>query len=1031
MSLKKKIVWLPYDFDTALGINNEGLLVFGYELEDTDLTAAGKEIYNGQNSVLWNNIRDAFIDELNTMYRNLRSTGALSYEKVEQMFEEHQSKWPERLVNEDSKFKYIDPGVENGNWSNLGMLQGLKTEQRKWWGYNRFRYIDSKRNAGDALADFITLRGYAKSNITVRPYADIYPTVKYGSYVVSTRGKRGTTTTLVCPLDALNDTEIYIYSSSQLASVGDLSGLMVGYADFSMATRLQEIKLGDSSSSYNNGNLLQLTLGNNVLLKKLDVRNCSGLGNTDQEGHTQTSVDISGCEIIEEVYFEGTKIQGLTLPNGGNLKKLHLPETMANITVMNQKALTEFTMEGSDYSNVRTLRVENSSSVIPVMDILNDMSAGSRVRLIGFTTAAEGSTDAEKIASVEAFYTKLESMRGLDEQGRDEATAQVSGTITGLGTITGAWLASMKARFPDIEIEATTVTSVLTFKNYDGSSTLYTRDFDNGVLRTGQTIPSAPARSATAQYSYTPIGWNTRTDQQTADPDCVTDVWADRTVYAAYTWTVRTYTVTWKNGSTTLETDTNVPYGTMPHYDGATPTQDGRAAIGWEPEISAVTGNITYSALFTPKYNVNFYNGSTLLQTVSVYEGSNATYTGTTPTNPEQTAFLGWSRTSGAKTADPTALQNITANTNVYAVFESALEVAEITDSWETIMSRVNAGTAADYYSVGNYKALDLGTEGIVNMQIVGTMTDELYSGSGYAQLSWLSMELLATSHRMNPDLVTIYSYPEVDSWTASGNTWTSQNRYNVSTAKATWTITATEAGTLSIFYKTSNSNASRNRITTLTVNGTAVATNYTNTAGTTHTVEVAAGDTVTVYCEFDQLAVYNYYGTVTFSSTGAFTVAADVQKAPNRHVDGFTAGTGSIGGFGYPSEMKTYLNETVYPLIPTTVRSNIKAVKKYTSIYDTTGTSVKNQASSETVWIPSYREIFGGTNYESQGPVYTVVYPDAASRIKMKAGATSASVWWLRSASFSSYFFGVYSSGASSIINAGASYGVALGFST
>lgn len=1031
MSLKKKIVWLPYDFDTALGINNEGLLVFGYELEDTDLTAAGKEIYNGQNSVLWNNIRDAFTDELNTMYRNLRSTGALSYEKVEQMFEEHQSKWPERLVNEDSKFKYIDPGVEDGNWSNLGMLQGLKTEQRKWWGYNRFRYIDSKRNAGDALADFITLRGYAKSNITVRPYADIYPTVKYGSYVVSTRGKRGTTTTLVCPLDALNDTEIYIYSSSQLASVGDLSGLLVGYADFSMATRLQEIKLGDSDANYNNGNLLQLTLGNNVLLKKLDVRNCSGLGNTAQEGHTQTSVDISGCEIIEEVYFEGTKIQGLTLPNGGNLKKLHLPETMANITVMNQKALTEFTMEGSDYSNVRTLRVENSSSVIPVMDILNDMSAGSRVRLIGFTTAAEGSTDAEKIASVEAFYTKLESMRGLDEQGRDETTAQVSGTITGLGTITGAWLASMNARFPDITIEATTVTSVLTFKSWDGSTTLYTRDFDNGVLRTGQTIPSAPARSSTAQYAYTPIGWNTRTDQQTADPDCVTDVWADRTVYAAYTWTVRTYTITWKNGSTTLETDTNVPYGTMPEYNGATPTQDGRSAIGWEPEVAAVTGNQTYSALFTPKYNVYFYNGSTLLDTVSVYEGSNATYTGTTPTNPEQTAFLGWSRTSGAKTADATALQNITANTNVYAVFESALEVAEITDSWETIMAHVNAGTAADTYNVGNYKELDLGTEGTVNMQIVGTMTDELYSGSGYAQLSWLSMELLATDHRMNPSLA--YHTKSAASWTASGDTWTSQNRYAVSTAKATWTITATEAGTLSIFYKTSNATASRNKITTLTVNGTAVATNYANATGTTETVEVAAGDTVTVYCEYDLLsASYNYYATVTFSSTGAFTTSAEVQNADTRDTSNMKSGTGAIGGYGYPCDMKTYLDETVYPLIPATVRSNIKAVKKYTYSLTNTGSSIKNDVSSELVWIPSYREIFGGTNYESQGPVYTVVYPDAASRIKMKAGATSASVWWLRSAYTNNFGFNiVYTSGIYGNYTANSSYGVALGFST
>jgi len=37
MSINKKVVWLPYDMDTAIGINNSGLLVFGYNLEDIDL----------------------------------------------------------------------------------------------------------------------------------------------------------------------------------------------------------------------------------------------------------------------------------------------------------------------------------------------------------------------------------------------------------------------------------------------------------------------------------------------------------------------------------------------------------------------------------------------------------------------------------------------------------------------------------------------------------------------------------------------------------------------------------------------------------------------------------------------------------------------------------------------------------------------------------------------------------------------------------------------------------------------------------
>lgn len=459
MSIRKKIVWLPYDFDTAIGINNEGALVFSYNLEDTDHLQGGANVFNGQQSVVWNNLRDAFGDELKTMYKNLRSNGALSYNKVEQMFEEHQNKWPEAIFNEDSWFKYIDPLVEDGDGAYLDMLQGSKTEQRKWWLYNRFRYIDSKYNAGDALSDLIQIRGYAISDITVLPYADIYPTVKYGSYLVTTRGHRLQETTLACPLDEVNDTEIYIYSASQLASVGDLSGFKVGFANFAMATRLQEIKIGDSSNEYDNPNLASLTLGNNVLLRKIDVRNCSGLGDTTKAGHTQQAVDISGCSIVEEVYFDGTNITGLRLPNGGMLKKLHVPASMKNLTILNQTNLTEFVIPS--YSNLSTLRLENVPT-LNTKNILLALSPSTRVRLIGFAW------EVENAAEIETLLDKLDTMRGLDENDNEMAKAQVSGTIH-TSSLTGSQIASYNARYPYLKVTADNVTSTLTFATWDGS----------------------------------------------------------------------------------------------------------------------------------------------------------------------------------------------------------------------------------------------------------------------------------------------------------------------------------------------------------------------------------------------------------------------------------------------------------------------------------------------------------------------------------------------------------------------------------
>ncbi|MBR0160800.1 MAG: hypothetical protein IJQ02_05945 [Oscillospiraceae bacterium] len=257
--------------------------------------------------------------------------------------------------------------------------------------------MDSKYNAGDSLSDVITVRGYAKANITVTPYADVYASIKYGSYLVQTRAARNYPSTLPCPLDNVNDTEIYIYSASQLADVGDLSGLMVGYADFSKALKLQRLKLGDASPSYSNGNMTELYLGNNELLRTVDVRNCPNL--------TQ-AVDLSGCTNLEHVYFDGTAITGLELPNGGILKTLHVPATMTNLTVLNQSAITEFSIPS--YANISTLRLENVSDAMNSREIIAHLTPGSRLRLIGIRW------EMDSFNAVLQLYDLLDTLRGLD-----------------------------------------------------------------------------------------------------------------------------------------------------------------------------------------------------------------------------------------------------------------------------------------------------------------------------------------------------------------------------------------------------------------------------------------------------------------------------------------------------------------------------------------------------------------------------------------------------------------------------------------
>ena len=72
--------------------------------------------------------------------------------------------------------------------------------------------------------------------------------------------------------------------------------------------------------------------------------------------------------------------------------------------------------------------------------------------------------------------------------------------------------------------------------------------------------------------------------------------------------------------------------------------------------------------------------------------------------------------------------------------------------TWDQVIASTKTGKYKTF-TVGDMKELDLGTEGIVHMQIVGIDVDDLADGSGKAPLTFISKELLKTNHRMNPSL--------------------------------------------------------------------------------------------------------------------------------------------------------------------------------------------------------------------------------------------------------------------------------------
>ena len=149
------------------------------------------------------------------------------------------------------------------------------------------------------------------------------------------------------------------------------------------------------------------------------------------------------------------------------------------------------------------------------MLILATMPTGGRARITGFSCeAASGYV-------IEEFITKLNSMRGMDENGNNTEKAQVSGSIH-TESVTGyhaGLIAEAMETYPELEITYDEIKNS-TVRFYNGDTLLKTVQdvpYGSNVTYSGAT-PTKPGAEDPADWEFT--GWSPEPTNVTADMNC-------------------------------------------------------------------------------------------------------------------------------------------------------------------------------------------------------------------------------------------------------------------------------------------------------------------------------------------------------------------------------------------------------------------------------------------------------------------------------------------------------------------------------
>ena len=430
------------DLDTILTVINQGLMKKPYHVEYHDTYEDGTPVWNGEKSVLWNLMEQAYPEERAQMMRRMLSKmeelGGLQkgthQQKLFAFFQKYffsvVDNFSSMLYNEDGKlYEQMKIAMLQGKYTNdtdpLGQSLGDGLSPEVAWVKKRIQYLMSKYSFGDYDAKTaegaITVRTSAQADATTNsivlrltPAMKLYPTIAYGTTIM--RGARtdaGKPCEIVVDINGTSDQQLSVKSADYLLDIGDWSSYVINGALSIIGKRLKRLKLGDENEQNVKILISSLTLGNTTSLEDIDVQNISTLGGSlDMRANYRLRKFLAGGSSLTEAHFA----------DGGALEEVDYP---ANTSYVELKNLDKLTNEKCNTEacapNVMSYFVSGCDNLQPVKKLIDIMDAQvgqvphalRYVRCVGFNeTFTDGRTFDKLSQLVDGTY------QGIDAEGQ-------------------------------------------------------------------------------------------------------------------------------------------------------------------------------------------------------------------------------------------------------------------------------------------------------------------------------------------------------------------------------------------------------------------------------------------------------------------------------------------------------------------------------------------------------------------------------------------------------------------------------------